>query len=63
MDRFTTISPEHSHEYQQRFQVGVPHRIGYLAKMLDELMARDDVVFLTGEQITDWFIAADSVGA
>lgn len=39
--------------------IGVPHRIGYLAKMLDELMARDDAVFMTGAQIADWFIAAD----
>jgi len=43
--------------------IGVPHRIGYLAKMLDELMARDDVVFVTGEQIADWFVAADREGA
>ena len=27
IDRFTAASPEHTHEYQQRFQVGVPSRI------------------------------------
>lgn len=43
--------------------IGVPHRIGYLARMLDDLMARDDVVFMTGSQIADWFIAADTEGA
>jgi len=39
--------------------IGVPHRIGYLANMLDLLMARDDVTFMTGSQIADWFIDAD----
>jgi len=43
--------------------IGVPHRIGYLAKMLDELMARDDTVFMTGGQIADWFVAADKGSA
>jgi peptidoglycan/xylan/chitin deacetylase (PgdA/CDA1 family) len=40
--------------------IGVPHRIGYLDKMLDALLARDDVVFMTGSQIADWFTAADA---
>jgi len=39
--------------------MGVPHRIGYLEKMLDLLMQRDDTVFLTGSEICDWFITAD----
>ncbi len=43
--------------------IGVPHRIGYLAKMLDELMARDDVAFLTGSEIADWFVSVDTEGA
>ena len=43
--------------------IGVPHRIGYLAKMLDDLMARDDTVFMTGSEIADWFVAADTEGA
>ncbi len=38
---------------------GVPHRIGYLAKMLDLLQIRDDTVFMTGGRIADWFVAAD----
>jgi peptidoglycan/xylan/chitin deacetylase (PgdA/CDA1 family) len=40
--------------------IGVPHRIGYLARMLDMLQARDDTVFMTGGQIADWFVAADA---
>ncbi len=39
--------------------IGVPHRIGYLAKMLDLLQIRDDTVFMTGGQFAEWFVAAD----
>ena len=39
--------------------IGVPHRIGYLAKMLDLLQIRGDSVFMTGGRIADWFVAAD----
>lgn len=35
--------------------IGVPHRIGYLAKMLDLLVKRDDVVFMRGGEIADWY--------
>jgi hypothetical protein len=38
---------------------GVPHRIGFLEKMLDLLIARNDTIFMTGGQIADWFIEAD----
>jgi hypothetical protein len=38
---------------------GVPHRILYLEKMLDTLLARSDTVFMTGGEIADWFIDAD----
>jgi peptidoglycan/xylan/chitin deacetylase (PgdA/CDA1 family) len=40
--------------------IGVPHRIGYLERMLDDLLARDDTTFMTGSQIADWFVAADA---
>ena len=40
--------------------IAVPHRIGYLERMLDDLLARDDTVFMTGSQIADWFVAADA---
>ncbi len=43
--------------------IGVPHRIGYLAKMLDLLAARDDVIFMTGSQIADWYAAAEPEGS
>ena len=40
--------------------IGVPHRIGYLARMIDDLQARDDTIFMTGAGIADWFVAADA---
>ena len=40
--------------------IGVPHRIGYLAKMLDLLQDRGDTIFMTGGRIADWFVAADA---
>lgn len=36
-------------------QIGVPHRIGYLAKIIETLRARSDVIFMTGSGIADWF--------
>lgn len=39
--------------------IGVPHRIVYLQRMIDELKSRSDTIFMTGGQIRDWFIAAD----
>lgn len=38
--------------------IGVPHRIGYREKMVDDLLTRDDTVIMTGSRIADWFIAA-----
>jgi hypothetical protein len=38
---------------------GVLHRIRYVEKMLDALLARRDTVFMTGGQIADWFLEAD----
>ncbi len=42
--------------------IGVPHRIGYLHKMLDLLLQRDDVVFVQGRQIADWFHSVSPAG-
>lgn len=38
--------------------VAAPHRIGYLARALDRLQDRSDVVFVTGRRMADWFTAA-----
>jgi allantoinase len=38
--------------------MGVPHRAGHLARMLDVLTARDDTVFVTGTRFARWFADA-----
>ena len=38
--------------------IGVPHRIGYLERMIALLAKRNDVTFMHGGQIADWFIKA-----
>ena len=36
-------------------QCAVPHRFPYYADIVDLLMARDDTIFMTGNEITDWY--------
>jgi len=38
--------------------MGVPHRVKYFRETLEAIRRHDDVLFWTGEQILDWFIAA-----
>lgn len=35
---------------------GVPHRIGMLEELLDTLMADENVVFMQGREIMDWYL-------
>ena len=37
------------------YLTGVPHRINYLNKLLDYISDHDDVVFMTGEEINNWY--------
>jgi allantoinase len=37
---------------------GVPHRINHLMSVVDELLAREDTVFMQGSQIVDWYRSA-----
>ncbi|NKB20927.1 MAG: polysaccharide deacetylase family protein [Alphaproteobacteria bacterium] len=37
--------------------IAVPHRMGYLEKMLDLLQDHPDTVFMTGRSIADWFVS------
>lgn len=39
--------------------VGAPHVAHHFGRVLDLLMARDDVVFVTSSEIGDWFIEAE----
>lgn len=43
--------------------IGVPHRLVYLQRMLDTLLDREDVIFVTGGAIADWFVKADAAAA
>lgn len=38
--------------------MGVPHRLKYLAATLDMLASRPDTIFMTSNQIADWFASA-----
>lgn len=38
--------------------MGAPHRLRYFREALAHIRAHDDVAFLTGEQILDWYKAA-----
>jgi len=44
-------------------QIGVPHRVGYLAEALKLLKRRDDAIFMTGSEIADWYRSADPAPA
>ncbi len=35
--------------------IGVPHRVGAFEKILDELLYRNDTIFMTGKTISEWF--------
>lgn len=41
---------------------GVPHRIYYLEQVLDMLQRRNDTVFMTSDEIADWWVGADKGG-
>jgi allantoinase len=43
-------------------QIAVPHRIGYLARILDVLGGRPDTIFMTASQIADWYRAVEPDG-
>lgn len=42
---------------------GVPHRMPFVEKILDLLLARNDAVFMTGGEIADWFAGASPAPA
>jgi len=43
--------------------MGAPHRLRYFKEALQHIRGRLDAVFMTGEQIVDWFVAATERGA
>ena len=40
------------------YLMGVPHRLRYFREALEHIKSHKDVVFWTGEQILDWFVAS-----
>jgi allantoinase len=40
--------------------MGVPHRIALLENLLDQLLGNDDLVFMQGGAIMDWYLATGS---
>ena len=42
--------------------MGAPHRLKYLRNALSRMRGRADVLFWTGEQILDWYLAQPAAG-
>jgi allantoinase len=40
--------------------MGAPHRLRYFSEALTHMQSRSGVLFWTGEQILDWYLAAQS---
>jgi peptidoglycan/xylan/chitin deacetylase (PgdA/CDA1 family) len=45
------------------YLMGVPHRFPYFREALEHIAKRPDVLFWTGEQIHDWYVAHSADGA
>jgi peptidoglycan/xylan/chitin deacetylase (PgdA/CDA1 family) len=43
--------------------MGAPHRLRYFREALEHLQSRTDIVFWTGAQILDWYLAAQTTAA
>jgi allantoinase len=57
-DRYLQEGPEQARVLAlacHPFLHGVPHRIGYFEKVLDDLSAKNGVMFTTGSWILDWY--------
>ena len=40
------------------YLMGVPHRVKHLRRVLEVIRQKRDVLFWTGAQIADWYLAA-----
>jgi len=60
-DQFDTLYDEGRTAYRvmaiavHPYITGVPHRIGYFGKIFEYIKRHDRVVFMTGEEILDWY--------
>lgn len=61
MDQFERLHADGAHSARimaiavHPYISGVPHRIKYFERILDELAKNEDVLFWTGDQILDWY--------
>lgn len=68
-DTLTTFGPELKNQPRvltlglHPHQIGVPHRMPYLVECLKALKKREDVIWMTGSQIADWYMSADPAPA
>jgi allantoinase len=42
--------------------MGAPHRLKYFRRVFEQIRARPDVLFWTGEQILDWYLGVGPKG-
>jgi peptidoglycan/xylan/chitin deacetylase (PgdA/CDA1 family) len=62
IDQFEQIYADSAHSARimalvvHPYIMGVPHRLKYYRRALEEIRAHKDVVFWTGEQILDWYL-------
>jgi peptidoglycan/xylan/chitin deacetylase (PgdA/CDA1 family) len=61
MDQFEQIHADSAHSARvmalvvHPYIMGAPHRLKYYRRALEEMRARKDVLFWTGEEILDWY--------
>ena len=61
LDQFDTLYEEGRHQVRimaiavHPYITGVPHRIGYFNKIFEHLRKHDQVIFMTGSEILDWY--------
>jgi allantoinase len=62
MDQFEQIYADAEHSARvmalvvHPYIMGAPHRLKYLRKIFEDIPKKSDVVFMTGEQIFDWYL-------
>ena len=61
LDQFDTLYEEGRHQVRimaiavHPYITGVPHRIGHFNKIFEHLRKHDQVIFMTGSEILDWY--------
>jgi allantoinase len=45
------------------YLMGAPHRVRYFREALEHIFRRSDIIFMTGEEIYDWYLTQSDVAA